>query len=147
VVNILKIYQGDYMSKKELSEKGCEFCGKKFEHLAKKHFGLEEAHILSRNNGPAHAWNIFMLCPNCHTLFDSHIKPKLQNALEKAVTGFGYGPTYDPENNPNHATFVTANKYEEAIGQLTNEEPLKAPASEKAVVKWSTYDHEKKGKM
>jgi len=61
------------------SEGVCEMCG--------HHVGVrQKAHIFAegRKTGP----NLLMLCPTCHIMFDTHVKPKIFKALSQAgVTG------------------------------------------------------------
>ena len=42
----------------------------------------QKAHILAE--GKKSSENLLMLCPSCHLMFDTHIKPKLFIALKKA---------------------------------------------------------------
>jgi hypothetical protein len=56
------------------SEGVCEMCG--------HHVGVrQKAHIVAegRKSGP----NLLMLCPSCHIMFDTHLKPKMSEALKK----------------------------------------------------------------
>ena len=55
----------------------CELCG----HYVSIR---QKAHIISegKNNKP----NILMLCPSCHVIFDTELKPKLYKALRNAGT-------------------------------------------------------------
>ncbi|TVQ96335.1 MAG: hypothetical protein EA399_16075 [Desulfovibrionales bacterium] len=39
----------------------------------------QKAHILTE--GPKKGANLLILCPSCHTIFDTHIKPKENQAL------------------------------------------------------------------
>jgi hypothetical protein len=90
---------------------GCEWCGTRIPAIKAKGKsgsptrGLEAAHIIAREYGPEHEWNVFILCPTCHKIFDEVIKPRVQAALEIAVTGYpkkivlhcpsGYGSNLD----------------------------------------------------
>jgi hypothetical protein len=50
----------------------CEMCG--------HHVGIrQKAHILAE--GKKTKDNILMLCPTCHIMFDTHVKPKLFKAM------------------------------------------------------------------
>jgi hypothetical protein len=53
----------------------CEMCGY---YVAMK----QKAHIVAEKNKSKA--NILMICPSCHVIFDTQLKPKLYNALEKA---------------------------------------------------------------
>ena len=44
---------------------------------------LQKAHILAE--GKKAGENFLMLCPTCHLMFDTHLKPK----IFKALNGFG----------------------------------------------------------
>jgi predicted restriction endonuclease len=57
------------------SEGLCEMCG----HYVSVR---QKAHILAE--GKKTVENLLMLCPSCHIMFDTHIKPKLFTALRKA---------------------------------------------------------------
>jgi hypothetical protein len=61
--------------KKKSSEGLCEVCG----HYVSVR---QKAHILAE--GKKTGENLLMLCPSCHIMFDTHIKPKLFTALRKA---------------------------------------------------------------
>ena len=60
---------------KKSSEGLCEMCG----HYVKMR---QMAHIVSE--GPKRGVNLLMLCPSCHIMFDTHIKPKVFEALKQA---------------------------------------------------------------
>jgi hypothetical protein len=50
----------------------CEMCG--------HHVGIrQKAHILAE--GKKADKNLLMLCPTCHIMFDTHLKPKIFKAL------------------------------------------------------------------
>jgi len=50
----------------------CEMCG--------HHVGIrQKAHILAE--GKKMANNLLMLCPTCHIVFDTHLKPKIFRAM------------------------------------------------------------------
>jgi len=51
----------------------CDMCG---------HFILlrQKAHILAEGGNDKN--NILMLCPSCHLMFDTHLKPKIFKALK-----------------------------------------------------------------
>jgi hypothetical protein len=57
----------------------CEMCG----HYVSVR---QKAHILAE--GKKTGENLLMLCPSCHIMFDTHIKPKLFTALRKAGINF-----------------------------------------------------------
>jgi len=59
---------------KKTSEGFCEMCG----HYVSVR---QKAHILAE--GKKTGENLLMLCPGCHIMFDTHIKPKLFMALRK----------------------------------------------------------------
>ena len=62
------------------SEGICEMCG---------HYFLirQKAHILAE--GDKKEPNLLMLCPSCHVMFDTHIKPKIFKALKNfGIKGF-----------------------------------------------------------
>ena len=53
----------------------CDMCG--------HHVGIrQKAHIIAegKKTGP----NLLMLCPSCHIMFDTHLKPKIFEALIQA---------------------------------------------------------------
>jgi uncharacterized Zn finger protein len=57
---------------KSKSEGVCEFCG--------HYVGLrQKAHIVAE--GKKRGNNLLMLCPTCHLMFDTHVKPKIYKAL------------------------------------------------------------------
>jgi hypothetical protein len=60
---------------KKSSEGLCEMCG----HYVKVR---QKAHIVAE--GPKKGLNLLMLCPSCHIMFDTHIKPKVFKALKQA---------------------------------------------------------------
>jgi len=60
---------------KKSSEGICEMCG----HYVSVR---QKAHILAE--GKKTGENLLMLCPSCHVMFDTHIKPKVFTALKKA---------------------------------------------------------------
>jgi len=53
----------------------CEMCG---HHVSVR----QKAHIVAE--GKKTGENLLMLCPNCHIMFDTYIKPKIFTALKKA---------------------------------------------------------------
>ena len=57
------------------SEGLCEMCG----HYVKMR---QKAHIVAE--GKKTGVNLLMLCPSCHIMFDTHIKPKVFEALKQA---------------------------------------------------------------
>lgn len=52
----------------------CEMCG---HHVAIR----QKAHILAE--GKKVGVNLLMLCPTCHIMFDTHLKPKISKALNE----------------------------------------------------------------
>jgi len=42
----------------------------------------QKAHIVAE--GPKRGANVLMLCPTCHIMFDTHLKPKIFQALKGA---------------------------------------------------------------
>ena len=58
-----------------MSEGICEMCGH-YVHMRQK------AHIVAEC--PKSGENLLMLCPSCHLMFDTHIKPKILKSLVKA---------------------------------------------------------------
>jgi hypothetical protein len=57
------------------SEGICELCG--------HHVGLrQKAHIMAE--GKKRGNNLLMLCPTCHIMLDTHIKPKIYKVLVEA---------------------------------------------------------------
>jgi len=60
---------------KNKSEGICELCG---------HYVVirQKAHIVAE--GKKRGTNLLMLCPTCHIMFDTHIKPKVHKALVEA---------------------------------------------------------------
>jgi len=57
------------------SEGNCELCGHAVAIRQKAHVVAE-----GRKHGP----NLLMLCPTCHIMFDTHVKPKVFRALSEA---------------------------------------------------------------
>lgn len=57
-----------------LNEGKCEMCGYQVAIRQK-------AHIIAEGNKSGD--NILLLCPTCHVMFDTHIKPKLFGTLPK----------------------------------------------------------------
>ncbi len=57
------------------SEGTCELCGHGVAMRQKAHIVAE-----GRKHGP----NLLMLCPTCHIMFDTHVKPKVFKALSEA---------------------------------------------------------------
>ena len=53
----------------------CEMCG---HHVAVR----QKAHILAE--GKKKETNLLMLCPTCHIMFDTHVKPKIFEAMVEA---------------------------------------------------------------
>lgn len=62
------------MSKKS-SEGLCEMCG----HFVRIR---QKAHIIAE--GKKTGDNLLMLCPSCHIMFDTHVKPKVYKSLKQA---------------------------------------------------------------
>jgi hypothetical protein len=60
---------------KASSEGLCEMCG----HYVQMR---QKAHIIAE--GPKRGGNLLMLCPSCHLMFDTHVKPKIFKALKNA---------------------------------------------------------------
>ena len=60
---------------KKSSEGLCEMCG----HYVKMR---QKAHIVAE--GKKTGANLLMLCPSCHIMFDTHIKPKIFKSLKQA---------------------------------------------------------------
>jgi hypothetical protein len=60
---------------KKSSEGFCEMCG----HYVSVR---QKAHIVAE--GKKTGENLLMLCPSCHIMFDTYIKPKIFTALKKA---------------------------------------------------------------
>jgi len=58
----------------ELTTPYCEMCGS-------YNILRERAHICSE--GDKSRENILMLCPTCHRMFDTHLKPRLHKALKR----------------------------------------------------------------
>jgi hypothetical protein len=53
----------------------CEMCG--------HHVGVrQKAHILAEAKRSSN--NVLMLCPTCHVMFDTHLKPKVFEAMVEA---------------------------------------------------------------
>lgn len=52
----------------------CEMCG---HHVAIR----QKAHIIAE--GKKSGSNLLMLCPSCHIIFDTHLKPKIFKALSE----------------------------------------------------------------
>lgn len=101
----------------DIYDRGCEWCGTKLASLHEKNAwgyttrGLQVAHIFARKYAPDQKWNSFILCPNCHAIFDRIVKPRLQKAIETALHGFA-----DPPNSQRR--FVVAQTYEDLVERL-----------------------------
>jgi hypothetical protein len=62
---------------KKIAAKPCEWCGWQ---AGRRH----AAHIIDEVNSPGEGhWNALSLCPNCSTVFDEVIRPRLHRALKK----------------------------------------------------------------
>ena len=57
---------------KTKSEGICEFCG---QYVALR----QKAHIVTEGKNRGN--DVLMLCPTCHLMFDTHVKPKIYKAL------------------------------------------------------------------
>ncbi len=62
-------------NKTKSSEGLCEMCG----HYVKLR---QKAHIVAEGKKTGN--NLLMLCPSCHIMFDTHVKPKIYKALTQA---------------------------------------------------------------
>ena len=60
---------------KTTSEGICELCGY---YVALR----QKAHIVAEDKKRGN--NLLMLCPTCHIMFDTHVKPKIHKALAEA---------------------------------------------------------------
>ncbi|MCD4715586.1 MAG: hypothetical protein K8R45_02445 [Desulfobacterales bacterium] len=60
---------------KKVSAGTCELCGHYVSVRQKAHIVAEELKMEP---------NILMLCPTCHIMFDTHVKPKVFKALREA---------------------------------------------------------------
>ena len=60
---------------KKSSEGLCEMCG----HYVKTR---QKAHIIAEGKKTGN--NLLMLCPSCHIMFDTHLKPKVFKTLKQA---------------------------------------------------------------
>lgn len=125
---------------------GCEWCGTRIPAIKAKGkngwhtLGLESAHIIAREYAPEHEWNVFLLCPTCHKIFDEVIKPRVQAALQISVTGYPNPPSSKARD------FVSARDYKEAVERLSrpmNAGPicLAAPSPKKTL--WTERDVQK----
>ncbi len=95
---------------------GCEWCGARFPAIESQSCGLDSCHIIAREYASEHSWNVFLLCPNCHRIFDQVVKPKLQRAIHTALTGFGDSPA-DTEKK-----YVVAKHYNVVLKALVKQE-------------------------
>jgi len=59
---------------KKMSEGTCEMCGHYVAIRQKSHIAAE---------GKKSGNNLLMLCPSCHIIFDTHLKPKVFRALKE----------------------------------------------------------------
>ena len=59
---------------KRIASLPCSWCGWK---AGRRH----AAHII--DEGPERDWNALSLCPNCSTVFDEVVRPKLHKALSE----------------------------------------------------------------
>jgi len=59
---------------KKIKSKPCEWCG----WQSASRFA---SHII--DEGPEKDWNLLSLCPNCSSVFDDVIRPKLYRALKE----------------------------------------------------------------
>ena len=73
----------DRAKAKKIASQPCEWCGW---HAGRRH----AAHIIDEMEHPE--WNALSLCPNCSTVFDEKIRPKLYKALHE------FGATGLPES-------------------------------------------------
>lgn len=66
---------------KRVAAKPCEMCGT-------QHVPRHAAHVVDEVKGSGTAadgdWNALSLCPNCHSLFEDVLRPKLYKALVKS---------------------------------------------------------------
>jgi hypothetical protein len=60
--------------KKKSSEGICEMCGHQVGVRQRAYIAAE-----GKKSGP----NLLMLCPSCHIMFDTHLKPKVFKALKE----------------------------------------------------------------
>jgi hypothetical protein len=70
-------------AQRRIVKKPCEVCGT-------THVPRHAAHIVdeTEGHGGPSDWNALSLCPNCHTIFDELLRPKLHRALtEHGVVG------------------------------------------------------------
>jgi hypothetical protein len=110
---------------------GCEWCGTRIPAIKAKGknglrtHGLESAHIIARDYAPEHDWNTFILCPTCHKIFDEVIKPRIQSALETAVSGYPDNP------NGKAKEYISATDYKDAVEKLVK--PQNLPATKLAL--------------
>jgi hypothetical protein len=59
---------------KKLKEGLCEMCGHSVANRQRAHIAAE---------GKKSGDNLLMLCPSCHIMFDTHLKPKIFKALNE----------------------------------------------------------------
>ena len=59
---------------KKVKEGTCEMCGYSVANRQKAHIAAE---------GEKSGNNLLLLCPSCHIMFDTHLKPKIFKALKE----------------------------------------------------------------
>ncbi len=81
---------------KKVTSKPCEWCGWQ---AGRRH----AAHIIDEvKNAGVGQWNALSLCPNCATIFDEIIRPKLYQALVK-YGATGLPPSWSTDNKMSNA--------------------------------------------
>lgn len=81
---------------KAITTKACEWCGWQ---AGRRH----AAHIIDEVKGAGVGrWNALSLCPNCATIFDEVIRPKLYVALTK-YGAVGLPPSWTKDNKISRA--------------------------------------------
>lgn len=114
--------QPDAKTNQQVYDAGCEWCGTRIPSLDQPNrdgvvtYGLEFAHIFAAAYTPAMAWNGFTLCSTCHKVFDLVVKPRLREAISKALTGF----SYQPNPKAQASLHVVGHSYGEVLDRLVS---------------------------
>jgi len=109
---------------------GCQWCGFKCSGLTASNadgytaYGLQWAHIFANGNAPNHEWNGFVLCPNCHGIFDKIVKPKILHAIEIGMRGFS------TTSGKGAKSYCVAQSLEECLVKLVSDTEVKSARHE-----------------
>ncbi|MGA9625005.1 MAG: hypothetical protein WBQ65_11085 [Bryobacteraceae bacterium] len=98
----------------------CEMCG--------HHVGVrQKAHMMAE--GKKTESNVLMLCPTCHIMFDTYVKPKVFKAMmEVGLQGF-------PESWKKSIYEQAAEASAEALKRKRDAAPISSPERDQATVR------------